>query len=160
MAVDMFLKIEGVKGESQDAKHPDEIQIESFSFGVSNIGSVGQGGGLGSGKANFQDFSFHKRADLASPMLMQKCAQGEHIKTAVLTARKAGKNPQDYYKITFSDILISGFDNTGSGHDATPMEHCTLQFTKIEFEYKPQKADGSLGSVSKGVYNLSTNKGG
>lgn len=158
MAVDMFLKLDGVKGESEDSKHKEEIQIESFSFGVSQTGSSSYGGGGGSGKAQFADLSITKRADLSTPILMLKCATGEHIPTGFLTLRKAGKDQQEYYKIKLSDVLVSSFSNSGSGHDDIPMEQLSLNFAKIYFEYSMQNKDGTLGKGSKGGYDLKANK--
>jgi type VI secretion system secreted protein Hcp len=157
MAVDMFLKIDGIEGESTDKVHSNEIQIESFSFGVSNVGSAGRGGGIGAGKAHFEDIHFTKFADKASPMLMMKCAQGEHIPTALLTVRKAGGDQKDYYKIKFTDLIVSNFQNAGSGHDSTPQETLSLNFSKVEFAYAVQNKDGSLGKVSQGGWDLGKN---
>lgn len=158
MAADMFLKITGIKGESTDDKHKGEIEIESFTFGVSNTGTAGRGGGMGAGKAFFQDISFSKRADAASPVLMQKCATGDHIDKALLTVRKAGGGQQEYYKITLSDLMISSFTNTGSDGDSVPSEGLSLNFGKIEFDYYTQAKDGSLGSPTKAGYDMETNK--
>src|SRR5919112_4593066 len=96
MASDMFLKLgNGIKGETKDTKHKDEIDVMSFSWGVSNPVS-NYGGGLSAGKANFGDFSFTFRMCNASPKLAVSCAIGEHIKDATLTCRKSGKSPQEY----------------------------------------------------------------
>lgn len=158
MAADMFLKITGIKGESTDDKHKGEIEIESFTFGVSNTGTAGRGGGMGAGKASFQDISFSKRADAASPILMQKCATGDHIDKALLTVRKAGGGQQEYYKIILSDLMISSFSNGGSYGDSVPSESLSLNFGKIEFEYYTQNKDGSLGSPTKVGYDMEANK--
>lgn len=157
MATDMFLKITGIKGESTDDKHKGEIEIESFTFGVSNMGTAGKGGGMGAGKANFQDISFVKRADAASPTLMQKCATGDHIDKALLTVRKAGGGQQEYYKVTLSDLMISSFVNGGSDGDSVPYENISLNFGRIEFDYYTQAKDGSLGSPTKAGYDLEKN---
>ena len=157
MAVDMFLKIEGIKGESHDDKHKDEIQIESFGFGVAQHGGATHGGGMGAGKAQFQDINFTKQIDKASPMLMLHCANGKHIPQALLTVRKAGEKPQEYYKIKLSDIIVSSFNNAGTSHDM-PHESLTLHFTKIEFFYAEQKQDGTLGNTSQAGYDLKANK--
>ena len=113
-AVDYFLKIDGIKGESQDTKHGGEIEIQSFSWGATQSGSFAQGGGGGAGKVNMQDFHFTVFHGVASPKLMLACATGQHIPTAVLTARKAGKDQQDYMKVSFYDLLISSFQTGGA----------------------------------------------
>lgn len=157
MAADIFLKIDGIEGESTDKVHPNEIQIESFSFGVTNSGTGGRGGGSGAGKASFQDVHFTKLADKSSPVLMMKCATGEHIPSAMLTVRKAGGDQKDYYKIKLTDVMVSSFQNAGSGGDSTPVENLSLNFVKIEFKYAIQNKDGSLGKISEGGYDLAKN---
>ncbi len=154
--VDMFLKIDGIKGESLDSAHTGEIEILSFNWGVQNIGSSASGSGLGSGKASFEDFNIVKVADASTPVLMEKCATGAHIASAVLTIRKAGGKKLEYYKIKFNDLLISSFNNAGSGDDSVPIENVSLNYTKIFIQYTQQQADGSGGPVSKGGYDLKT----
>ena len=111
--VDYFLKIDGIKGESQDKTHKEEIQLNSFSWGATNAGTSAMGSGAGAGKVKFDDFSFAKSVDTASPKLMLACANGEHIKSAILTCRKAGKEQQEYLKYTFTDLLVSKFWQIG-----------------------------------------------
>jgi type VI secretion system secreted protein Hcp len=159
--VDYFLKIDGIPGESQDKTHKAEIELESFSWGASNAGTFKAGGGGGSGKVQMQDFHFLMRINKASPKLMLACAQGEHVKSAILTCRKAGKEQQEYLKITFSDLLVSSFQTSGSGaSEVLPMDQISLNFSKIELEYKEQKADGSLGGAIKAHYDLKQMQGG
>ncbi|HEY0007061.1 MAG TPA: type VI secretion system tube protein Hcp [Pyrinomonadaceae bacterium] len=158
-AVDYFLKIEGVDGESHDSKHKGEIDLESFSWGESQTGSHAAGGGGGAGKVAMQDFHFVMRVNKASPKLMLGCATGEHFKKAVLICRKAGKEQQEFLKVTMSDVLISSYQTGGSAHGETlPMDQCALNFAKIEFEYKEQKADGSLAGPVKAGYDMKANK--
>ena len=158
-AVDYFLKLEGVDGESTDATHKGEIDLESFSWGVTNSGSHAYGGGGGAGKSVFNDFHFVMKVGKASPKLMLACATGEHIKKATLTCRKAGKTPQEFFKITMFDLLVSSFQNGGSSHgDVVPMEQISLNYSKIEVAYKPQKADGGLDGAIEGKYNIKENK--
>lgn len=159
--VDYFLKIDGIEGESQDAKHRGEIEIESWSFGEVQTGTAARGGGMGAGKVQMQDFNFVMKVNKASPKLFLACARGDHIKSAVLTCRKAGKDQQEYLKVTFSDILVSSFQTSGAASaDMLPMDQISLNFAKIEFEYREQKADGTLGGAIKSWYDLKQNKGG
>lgn len=161
MAVDYFLKIDGIEGESQDSKHKGEIEIESFSFGEVQTGTAARGGGMGAGKIQMQDFNFVMKVNKASPKLFLACARGDHIKSAVLTCRKAGKDQQEYLKVTFSDILVSSFQTSGtSSGDLLPMDQISLNFAKIEFEYREQKPDGTLGGAIKSWYDLKQVKGG
>jgi type VI secretion system secreted protein Hcp len=151
--IDMYLKLDGVKGESQDSKHKDSIEIESFSWGVTNAGTASSGSGLGAGKAVFRDFTITKGADAASPVLFEKCATGEHIKSAILTIRKSGGTKLEYYKVKFTDLLVSDFSITGTGENSIPVETVTLNYTEINLHYTAQQQDGSGGAVSKGGFN-------
>lgn len=157
MASDYFLKIEGVDGESTDDKHKGEIEVLSYSWGETQSGTYGAGGGGGAGKVNMNDFAFTMLANKASPKLMLACATGDHIKSAKLTLRKAGGEQQEYMTITFTDLLVSSY-TTGGGGGEIPAESITLNFGKVEFEYKPQKPDGTLDSPIKTGYDLKANK--
>jgi type VI secretion system secreted protein Hcp len=159
MASDFLLEIAGIKGESNDSKHKETIEIESFSWGCSNAGAHALGGGGGAGKVAFQDVHLTTTVNKASPVLMMSCAQGKHIEKAVLYVRKQGGKQEDFYVITMKDLLISGYQSgdTASG-GALPTDQFSLNFAEIKFEYKPQKPDGSLGGAVTGTWNLKTNK--
>ncbi len=156
MAKDVFLKIDGVPGESQDSKHKGEIDVESYSFGVSQTGDMGFGGGGGAGKANFQDFHFTMRVSKASPKLFEHCTTGIHIPKAVLTCRKAGGKQEEYLKVTFGDLLISSFQTGGSGDQ--PMEQCSFNFSKINVEYQEQNEKGAVGGPVRFGYDIKKNE--
>lgn len=158
---DYFLKLDGIQGESQDKTHKNEIEISSFSWGAANTGTALVGGGMGSGKVQFQDFHFVMTVNKSSPKLMLSCANGEHIKSGILTCRKAGKDQQEYLKVTFTDVLVSSFQTGGSGGATVlPLDQISLNFTKVEFEYKEQKPDGSLGGSVKTHYDIKHQEGG
>jgi len=156
MAADIFAKIGDIKGESQDAKHKDEIEVLSWSWGVSNTASPGPGGGGGTGKATFQDLALTHSVDRASPSLMQACATGQHIKDAMFVQRKAGKEQHEYLIVKMSDVIITGVAPSSSGD--RPLESLTLNYAKIHIEYKPQKADGSFDASVHFKYDIKTNK--
>lgn len=158
--VDMFLKIDTVKGESKDSKHAGEIDILEFSFGVAQQGVAHTGGGSGAGKAHWEDMIITKRADKSSPTLMLRCATGQHFKDATLTVRKAGGKQEEYYQVKLYEVLISNFSNSGNGDDSIPVEHVSLNYSKIEFAYKEQSKDGGLGSPVKVSWDIKTNQGG
>ena len=161
MAVDYFLKLDGIQGESQDKTHKNEIEIESFSWGATQTGTASHGGGMGAGRVSVQDFNFVMQVNKASPKLFLACAQGEHIKNAILVCRKAGKEQQEYLKVTFTDLLVSNYLTSGAGAGgAAPMDQISLNFSKMEMEYKEQKADGSLGGAIKAHYDMKTVSGG
>ncbi len=157
--VDYFLKIDGVDGESTDDKHKGEIQVESWSMGGTNSGSFSSGGGGGSGKVALSDFHVVKKVDKSSAKLFTSCCTGEHLKTATLVCRKAGKDQQEFLTIVLSPILVSSFQSGGSaGSDVIPMDQVALSYGKIEFKYKEQKPDGSLGGEVVGGWDVTTNK--
>jgi type VI secretion system secreted protein Hcp len=157
--VDYFLKLKGVDGESTDHKHKGEIDVESFSWGETNSGSHVTGGGGGAGKVSMQDFHFVMRASKASPKLMLACATGEHIGEGTLVCRKAGTDQQEFLSIKMTDLLVSSYQTGGSSNGGVvPMDQVSLNYAKIEFEYKEQKADGSLGGAVKAGYDLKANK--
>jgi type VI secretion system secreted protein Hcp len=160
MAVSIFARIGTIKGESQDAKHKDEIEVLSWSWGVSNSGAMPQGGGGGAGKASFHDFTFTHHVDKASPVLMKACATGEHIKDATITVRKAGKGQQEYLVITMTDVIVTSVSTSVSAEGGATIEGVTLVFAKVDLEYKPQKPDGSLGAGLHFRYDLKSNKEG
>ena len=159
MAADIFAKIGDIKGESLDAKHKDEVEILSWSWGVSQSGSI-TGSGGGAGKASFNDFNFTHHIDKASPVLLKACATGQHIKEATITARKAGKGQQEYLIIKMNDILITSVNPSGSGDTAATAENVALQFAKVDLEYRPPKADGSLDAGLHFKYDIKGNKEG
>lgn len=161
MASDYLLELDGIKGESLDEKHKDKIEIDSFSWGVTNAGNMGRGGGGGTGKADFHDISFVKQTDKASPLLVKAAATGDHIKKAVLTARKAGgkAGQVEYFKITLEDVMVSSFTTGGNaGSSSIPVDNFSLNYTKMKYEYMPQKADGSLEGAIMAQYDRALNK--
>jgi len=157
MAVDMFLKLDGIKGESKDAKHKDEIQISSFNWGLSNIGTGGVGGGSGAGKVQVHDISVSKVLDKASCDLMLACCNGKHISQGLITVRKAGEHPLEYIKITLHDILISGVHHDGSTSGDLVGETVTLNFSKFKVEYQEQKPDGSGSPGGQMAWDIKAN---
>lgn len=158
MAVDYFLKIDGIKGESKDDKHKDEIDILSWSFGVSQAGSFGTGGGGGVARANVQDLNLTKYLDKSSPDLYLSCLTGKHIKEATLVCRKAGgDNPLEYLTIKLSDVLVSSVQTGGAGGELL-QESLSLNFAKINMDYKEQTATGGVGATPKMGYDIKANK--
>ena len=151
----MFLKIADIKGESHEKSHKDEIEILSFSFGVSQQGTMGYGGGGGAGKAVFQDLHFTKRLDKSSPNLFVACATGKHIPEIILTVRKAGGNQEEYFKVTMKECIVSSYNDAGHEGDM-PSESVSFNFTECKMDYKPQKPDGTLDAAISGGYNVKT----
>jgi type VI secretion system secreted protein Hcp len=157
MAVDMFIKIDSIDGEAQDSKHKKEIDVISWSWGLSNVGSAHSGGGAGAGKVNVQDLSFTKWVDSSTPKLALACCAGKHFKDAVLVVRKAGDKPVEYIKIKMETVLISAVSTGGSESEEKLTENITLNFSKVSLDYVPQDDKGAPGTAIPMTWDISTN---
>jgi type VI secretion system secreted protein Hcp len=157
MAIDTHIKFDGVEGESTHVDHKGEVEVLSWTWGVSNSSSAAVGGGSGKGKASPGDFHFTHVFDKASPVLAKKCAQGVHFPTVVLTSRKSGEGQKDFLKITMKEVFISSVQPSAGG-DGAIMESCSFSYGAIEFEYKPQDAKGTLGGAVKFGWDVKTTK--
>lgn len=157
MAVDMFLKIDDVKGESVDSKHKGTIDVLAWSWGMSQSGTTHVGGGGGAGKVAVQDISLTKYVDKSSPVLMLSCCNGKHFKEAVLTVRKAGEKPLEYIKITMKEVIVANISTGGSGGEDRLTENLTLNFAEFKIEYVPQKPDGSGDAAVEAAWNIAEN---
>lgn|SRR5262245_7974652 len=157
-AVDYFLKLDKIEGESTDGKHKNEIDVESWSWGESQAGTFASGGGGGAGKVAMQDFHFVMKVNKASPKLMLACASGQHIPKAVLTCRKAGGKQEEYMLVTMSDCLVSSYQTGGSAGDIIPMDQISLNFAKIEYKYQVQAATGEMTSPILAGWNVKLNQ--
>ena len=156
MAVDYFLKIDSVEAESTDDKHKGEIELESFSWGETN--TAGGPGGGGSGKVQVDDLLVTMHVSKASPKLMLACASGKHHKEAVLTVRRAGKSQQEFLIIKLKEVLVTSFQTVGSAESDVLLDQASFGFSTIQMEYRPQKADGSLGPSVKAGWDVKNNK--
>lgn len=158
MAVaDYFLKIDGIVGESQDSKHKGEIQLESFSWGETQQAAAARGAGAGAGKVAMHDFHFAMKVNKASPHLMLACASGQHFKSAVLTARKAGKEQQEFLVYKFTDLLISSYQ-TAATVDELPVDQIAFTFGQITVEYRSQTPTGALDTPVQAGWDVRANR--
>ena len=154
-AVDYFLKIDGIQGESRDAKHKGEINLESFSWGEANVGAPV--GGAGAGKVQIEDLHVVMKMNKASPLLLLACATGQHLKQAILTARKAGKVQLEFLVFKFTDLLVSSY-HTGGNTDIEPTDQVAFNFARIEVTYRPQKPAGSPDTPVTAGWDVKANK--
>ncbi len=157
MAVDMFLKLNGVAGESKDKVHTNEIDVLAWSWGMSNSGTAHVGGGLGAGKVSVQDLTLTKYVDSSSPKLMLACCNGSHYPSAQLTVRKAGGNPVEYIKIKLETVLISGLSNSTAVFDERMTEALTLNFAKVSVDYTPQDDKGAAVTAIPFAWDIAAN---
>ena len=160
MPTDIFMKINGIQGESRDKGHKDEIDVLSWSWGLSNpVASPSPAGGAGVGKAKFQDISFTHLVDKASPNLMLSCASGKHHPEAVLTVRRSDPTvPQEFILIKLRDVLVTSVQSSATRGPEGLMEQVALTFAKVDFEYKAQKHDGTLDAGLHFNWDLKLNR--
>jgi type VI secretion system secreted protein Hcp len=159
MAVDMFIKIGDIDGETHDKVYGPKkfIDVLAWSWGLSNSGSAHMGGGAGSGKVNVQDLSFTKYVDSATPALLLAGCNGQHFPEANLVVRKAGTKPVEYIKIKMSEVLITSVSTGGSGGEDRLTENVTLNFGAVHFDYTPQKPDGGPGTAIPMEWDIALN---
>lgn len=151
-AADAFLRLEGIDGESTDARHTGWIEVSSFQLDQlrrsSEIGSAT--GGAGAGKVTFHDISFTKKVDKASPKLFQACAAGKHYPSVTLAVRKAGGGQQEFLVVKMENVFISSF-SLGGGGGGTPQETMVLNFSSAAFEnLNPTPRPGVLAPAPAG----------
>jgi type VI secretion system secreted protein Hcp len=152
-----FLKIDGIQGESTDASHKDEIDVSSWSWGVTHTGGTGAGGGAG--KVAFQDFHFVSRISKASPALFLACATGTHHKSAALSGvRTAGKSKSgEFLKYKLSDVVVTSDQHSGD-EDGEPIEQFSLKYAKVEVTFTPQTTAGKAGTPVRAGFDVKANK--
>lgn len=157
-AVDMFLKIDGVDGESKDSQNKNSIDVLAWSWGLSQSGTTHVGGGGGAGKVSVSDVSVTKYIDKSTPKLLENVATGKVFSQADLSVRKAGETPITYVRIYMDQVLVTSISMGGSGGEDKLTENVTLNFAKFKFEYTPQKDDGSAGPTQPFTWNIVENK--
>jgi type VI secretion system secreted protein Hcp len=158
MSQDIFIKINGIDGESQDAAHKNEIEVRNWDWEITQQSTMHLGSGGGAGKASVEDLTFEHLVDRASPNLMKYCLTGKHIHHAVLTVRKAGGNPLEYFKITMSDVIITKVHTWGSNTENGIREVVRLSFSRVKEEYVVQNAQGGSGGAVTAGYDIKLNK--
>jgi len=157
MSAEYFVKLPGITGESEKEGHEKEIDVLSWSWGVTQPSSAGSGSGSGAGKAVQQDFHFVKKFDSASPNLAKACAAGDHLKDLTMTARKAGGKQHDYLTITFEEVLVTSYQIGGSdGADVIDQVACS--YKKMKIEYKSQTGGGEAGAAKNFSWDIKTGK--
>ena len=163
MALEMFLKLTGIEGESVDAKHKGEIDVLAWSWGLSTPEAASAAGaGAGAGRVKIDNISIQKLVDVASPLLLSFGAAGKHITDGTLSTRKAGTAGKaagnDFLLFKMTDVIVTSVQEASSSGADRPAESITLNFAKWEFYYQPTKADGSLGPAGSFGWDIVTNK--
>jgi type VI secretion system secreted protein Hcp len=159
MALDMFIDMGAIKGESRDKEMKDKIDILAWSWGMSQSGTTHSGGGGGAGKANFQDISFTKYIDSSTNAMMNALAKGTHLPTVTLTVRKAGEGQKKYILITLNEVIVTSISTGGSGGEDRLTENVTLNFAKFSFAYTPQDSKGTIAGDKTFTWDIAENHG-
>jgi type VI secretion system secreted protein Hcp len=154
MAVDYFLKLDGIKGESQVTGHTGEIQLHSFSWGGSQTSSVAGTGGSGAGKVNLDHLNVMKSVDSASVPLFKAITLGTHIATGTLTAIKAGGNGKPFLQVDFQELFVSSLQLSASTE--VPMETVSFSYNQIKIAYSTQDEKGTMTMSGSASWNLKT----
>lgn len=157
MDQDIFIKFNGIEGESQDFSHKGEIEVIRWKWAVSQPANMHSGSGGGAGKSTVGDLHFDHRLDKASPNLLQYCLSGKHIPEVVLTVRKAGGSPLEYLRVTLEEVIITRVEPFGYDTMRSPREKVGLSFSRVKMDYVVQNAEGGMaGTVSMG-YDIKAN---
>ena len=154
MPLDIFLKIEGVDGESADPRHPNQIRVMALSIGAAQPG-YDTSAGLGAGKVNVTDLTIVKLIDKSTPKLFTACCTGQHIPSLQATFRRVGSQ-QDFFLLIATDIVVSSQQISGKEADEGT-EAVSFNCSRIQFKYLLQKADGTLAGEIGGGYDLRKN---
>jgi len=156
-AIDVFLKIEGIPGESTDDAHKDEIDVLAWSWQMSATGASHSGGGGGAGRAIVRPLIVTKWVDKASPLIFLALLNGSHVPEATLVFRKAGGQPLEYLKIKMYNVQFVNISPDGSSGADRLTESVALSFSRVCYEYTPQKADGSADATIEKCWDIEQN---
>ncbi len=160
---DTFCKIDGIKGESTDDKHKDQIEVLGFNHGVHQpvSATASSAGGAAQGRSEHDDFTITKLMDASTPKLLEACASGKHLKEVTLELCRAGGDKLPYMEIKMEEVMISHVSPSGhsKGEDGFPTENVSFNYGKIKWTYTQQKrADGSGGGKVTGGWDRTANK--
>ena len=155
MAIDTHIKFDGIDGESTHKDHKGEIDVLSWSWGLTHPSNLSTGSGAGVSKAVPGEFLIVHTYDKASPVLAKAAASGKHIKTAVLMARKSGEGQKDFLKVTMKEVFISSVRASASDEGGIA-EEVAMSYASIDFSYAPSTSKGALGTPVTFDWNIKT----
>ncbi len=161
MAIDVYLYIDGIKGESADDRHKDWIECKSVSWGVDQPKSAtaSTGGGHTAERCEHRDIVISKLADLASPVLLQTCAAGKTIPKAKFEFMRADAQGEriKYFEIEIENVLIGAVSPYVQEGDILT-EDVGFKFSKVRWKYTQQKVSGGAGGNTSGGWDLAANR--
>lgn len=158
MAIDMFMKIDGAAGESQDANHKGWSDIKSFSWGATQPNTMSSGSGGGAGKVSFHDLNVVSNIDKAYPAALKHCASGKHLSKVELSCCKAGGTQVEYTHITLTDVLVTHVEVTGANTQEVVSVTYSFQAAEVKAQYWEQTNQGSKGAESQMGWKIKENK--
>jgi type VI secretion system secreted protein Hcp len=158
MAIDIFMRIDGITGESKDAHHKNWIDVHNFTWGASQPNTLTTGGGGGAGKVNFQDLKVTAAIDKAAPTILKHSAIGRHIPKLEISVCKAGGEQIEYSRITLDDVMVTGVEFDGSKNNEVLWVTYSFQAVKIKTQYWEQTERGGKGPETQMGYDIKQNK--
>lgn len=158
MALDMFMRIDGVNGESKDANHKEWTDIKSFTWGAEQPGSMNTGGGGGAGKVNFDDLTVIAAIDKAAPTVLKNCATGQHFNKVEISICKAGGAQIEYSRTTLEDVLITSVKFVGAKENEALLMEYSFQAAKVKNQYWEQTDKGTKGAEVQMGFDVKQNK--
>ncbi|MBP1203650.1 type VI secretion system secreted protein Hcp [Duganella sp. 1411] len=161
MAIDVYLRIDGIKGESNDDRHKDWIECKSVRWELSQPKSAtaSTSGGHTAERSEHGDIVISKLADLSSPLLLQNCSSGKTIASATIEFMRADAMGErvKYFEIALENVLIGGVSPRVCEGDILG-EHVALKYSKIKWRYTRQDISGGSAGNTAGGWDLSTNR--
>ena len=157
-AADVFLKLDGITGDATDTKHKGEISILSYSQSFSNSATVSPGTSGGPGRVTCGAMTFLKNIDSSSPELIAHVTTGTHVRNGLITFRKAGDSPIEYYRITLTDVVVTAIDQTDQADPATIIEKVSMIADRFLFEHTAVDATGQPAGTTKFGWDCAMNK--
>ena len=159
MSAEIFLKLDGVPGESKTSGFEDQIDVLSFSWGASNPTSVSRGGGSASGRVDMSSISIQKEVDKASPKFMEAVCWGKHFADGTLTVRESsGDKPLEYYVLELKQVFVDSFSVGGASQGGKPSESVSFSFAEIKLKYTAQDEKGGQGDKLEYAFNVQKNE--
>ena len=156
-AGDVFLRLDGITGESTDSKHKGEIDILSYTQSFTNNAAISAGGG-GSGRVTCGAVTVLKNIDRSSPGFIRLVTTGAHVPKGVITFRTAGESPIEYYKVTLTDVIVTAVNQTDSPDPGRIIEQVSMLADRFQFEYTPIDAAGRPGATTKFGWDCAANR--
>ena len=155
MAVDYFLKLDTVPGESVAQNHSGEIQVLSWSWGGTQTSTVSATTGSGAGKVSLSDLNLMIEFDKSSPKLLQGLTKGQHYATATLAAVKSGAGNANYLTFALTEVFIASLQFSASSE--VPSVSLSLTYKSFQMDYYTQDAEGTVTNAGTAKYDVTTN---